>query len=170
MNSSDLTDALRRDADLVGEPPGDLLERVEQLHRRSNRRRAGLVAAAAGAVLVVAAVPLLDRPDRPDRGSVAAPAGPTTPGVAEQHADLAAEFGIVDPPVVPVVELVTPERRAALVENCLAGRGWRLVEGAYVASEAQRADFSLANYVCMASYPIDPSYVGTPEEEDRIAD
>ena len=37
MNSSDLRDALRRDAELVGEPPSDLLERVEDLRRRSTR-------------------------------------------------------------------------------------------------------------------------------------
>lgn len=193
MNSSDLRDALRRDAELVGEPPSDLLERVADLRRRSNRRRAGVVASVFGVALVVAAFPvggaLLDQPAS---GNVAAPAnaaasaadGPatgadapapapgdvTTPSVEEQRDTLAADFGITDPPDVPVLQLVTPEQRGALVESCLAERGYSLTEGFYEVPNAEMDAFDLANYICMTSYPIDPSYVGVPADEDRIVD
>ena len=190
MNSSDLRDALRRDAELVGEPPRDLLERVEDLRRRSNRRRAGVVASALGVALVVAAIPvggaLLNQPAG---GSVAAPAnaavdGPataadtpapaaaelTTPSVEEQRAALAADFGITNPPDVPVLQLVTAEQRGPLVESCLAERGYTLADGWYEVPDAEMKAFELANYICMASYPIDPSYVGVPADEDRIID
>ena len=91
-----------------------------------------------------------------------APGDLTTPSVAEQRATLAADFGITDPPDVPVLRLVTPEQRGALVETCLAERGYRLTEGFYEVPTAETDAFDLANYVCMASYPVDPSYVGSP--------
>jgi hypothetical protein len=180
MNGSDLRDALRRDAELVGEPPTDLLERVEDLRRRSKRRRAGVVASALGVALVVAAIPvggaLLDQPAG---GNVAAPADapapaaaePTTPSVAEQRADAAEMFDITDPPDVPVIALVTPEQKGALVDACMTEAGWspdRLFrEG--VPTESM-PEVNLASYICEASYPIDPSYVGVPADEDRIID
>lgn len=177
MNSSDLRDALRRDAELVGEPPRDLLERVEDLRRRSYRRRAGVAASALGVALVVAAIPvggaLLDGPVG---GNVAAPAsapapaaaGPTTPNVEQQRADAAEMFGITDPPEVPVVALVSPEEKEALVTACLAERGYTLTEGSYAIPNAELDAFHLAEYVCDVSYPIDPSYVGIPADEDRV--
>ncbi|MGY1745987.1 hypothetical protein [Blastococcus sp. SYSU D00695] len=180
MNSSDLRDALRRDAELVGEPSGDLLERVEDLRRTTARRRAGVaLASALGAALVVAAVPvggaLLDQPAT---GDAAAPAGApaptpgalTTPSVEEQLATLAADLGITDPPDVPVLRLVTPEQSEALVESCLAEHGYPLTEGSHEVPNAEVGDFDLARYICLASYPIDPSYVGGPVDEDRITD
>ncbi len=185
MNSTELRDALRRDAELVGEPPSDLLERVEELRRHSSRRRVGVAATVCAVALVVAVVPvggaLLDGPgggnaaapaDAPASADAPAPAGvgPTTPSVAEQQAALAADFGITDPPAVPVIELVTPEQRGSLVEACLAERGYTLTDGWYAVPDAQTAAFDLANYVCMASYPIDPSYVGVPPEQDRTTD
>ena len=179
MNSSDLRDALRRDAELVGEPPGDLLERVDDLRRRSNRRRASVVASVFAVGLAVAAVPvggaLLDQSVG---GSVAAPANApapapgdlTTPSVEEQRADAAEMFGITDPPAAPVVALVTPEEKEALVTACLAAGGYTLTEGSYAIPNAEVDAFHLAEYICDVSYPIDPSYVGVPADEDRVID
>jgi hypothetical protein len=50
MNTDELREALRRDAELAGRPPTDLLPRVAGLRRRSRRRLAGAV----GCVLAVA--------------------------------------------------------------------------------------------------------------------
>jgi hypothetical protein len=176
MNSSELRDALRRDAELVGEPPSDLLERVEDLRRRSTRHRAGVVASAVGVALVVAAIPvggaLLGGPAG---GNVAAPANAPAPAsgemtassVEEQRAEWAEVLGITDPPDVPVVALVTPEEKEALVTACLAERGYRLNGESYAIPDAEIDAFHLAEYICMASYPIDPS-AGVPAEQDRV--
>lgn len=96
MNGQELRDALRRDAELVGEPPGDLLERVEGLRRRSKRRRAGVAAAVVGVALLVAAIPvgraLLGRSDD---GQTVVPIGaPTEP--AEAPIELTAGDGCGD--------------------------------------------------------------------------
>ncbi|WP_346618600.1 hypothetical protein [Blastococcus montanus] len=182
MNSSDLRDALRRDAELVGEPPSDLLERVEDLRRRSNRRRTGVVASTLGVALVVAAIPvggvLLDQPAG---GNVAAPANaaadapapaaaePTTPSLEQQRADAAEMFGITDPPDVPVIALVRPEQKEALVTACMAEHGYAPTEeGHYAIPNAELAAFHRAEYICDVSYPIDPALVGVPADEDRI--
>lgn len=179
MNTSDLRDALRRDAGLVGEPPSDLLERVDDLRRRSTRRRAVAMASALGVALVVVAIPvggaLLDRPASDNLAAPANAPGPaagglTTPSVEEQRVNLAADFGIANPPEVPVVALVTPEEKEALVTACLAGRGYSLTDGFYEVPNSEMDAFNLANYICMASYPIDPSYVGVPADEDRWVD
>ncbi len=50
----------------------------------------------------------------------------------------------------------------------LAERGYSPTEGFYEVPNAEMDAFDLANYICMASYPIDPSYVGVPGE-DRVS-
>jgi hypothetical protein len=168
MNTSDLRDALRLDAELVGEPPRDLLEQVWDRRRRENRRRA---AVAFSVLLVGAGIPLGAAVLRPSAGDVAAPpAGVSTPSIEEQRAALAAEFGITDPPDVTVVQLVTPEQRGAFVEACLTEQGYSPTEGAYAVPIEETAAFDLANYICLARYPIDPSYTGVPDDEDLVVD
>lgn len=177
MNTDDLRDALRLDARQAGEPPGDLLERVEGLRRQSDRRRAGVLAAAAGVALVVAAVPAGSAwLTAPTDGDAAAPADPpagepVTPSVEAQRADAAETFGITDPPQVPVVALVTPEEKEELMDACMTAAGWPPDALFREGVPAERvAAVNLASYICEVSYPIDPSYVGVPPEEDRIID
>ncbi len=72
MNSSDLRDALRRDAELAGLPPTDLVHRVAGLRRRSHRRRAAVVGCALAIVAAVVGVSALDGVRGQDRGADAA--------------------------------------------------------------------------------------------------
>ena len=169
MNSSDLREALRRDAEMVGEPPSDLLEQVWDRRRRSSRRRLGVVAVAFGVAVVGAGIPVgaaLLSPSTtggmvaaPATFPAAAPGGITTPSIEDQQATLAADFGIADPPDVPVVQLVTPEQRKAVVEACMTEQGYPLIDGAHTIPNDEIGEFDLASYICMASYPVDPAYV-----------
>lgn len=72
MNSSDLRDALRRDAELAGLPPTDLVHRVAGLRRRSHRRRAAVVGCALAIIAAVVGVSVLDGARGDDRRSEAA--------------------------------------------------------------------------------------------------
>ena len=67
MNTDELRDALRRDAELAGLPPTDLVARVAGLRRRAERRRAGLVVCAGAVVAAVVGVSLLDGAGERDR-------------------------------------------------------------------------------------------------------
>jgi hypothetical protein len=58
MNDLDLTIALHRDADLVGEPSPGLLEQLTERRQRQGRQRAGLLAATLGVVVIAAGIPL----------------------------------------------------------------------------------------------------------------
>lgn len=60
MNSSELREALRRDAELAGLPPTDLVRRVAGLRRRSRRRWAGVAGCALAIVAAVVGVAALD--------------------------------------------------------------------------------------------------------------
>ena len=175
MNSSELRAALHRDAELAGEPPGDLLQQVWDRRRRVDRRRAGIAAVTLGVAVLGAGIPVGAAlfGGSPGGEGVAASAGgpapaaaePTTPSVAEQRASLAAQFGIPNPPEVPVLQLVTPQQRGPLVQACMTGRGYPLGQDSYRVPVEETAGFRLAQYVCHASYPIDPSYVGVPADE-----
>jgi hypothetical protein len=58
MNDLDLTTALQRDADLVGEPAPDLLDQLRRRRQHQSRQRAGLLAAVAAVVVIAAGIPL----------------------------------------------------------------------------------------------------------------
>ncbi|MGY1619390.1 hypothetical protein ACI797_21835 [Geodermatophilus sp. SYSU D00691] len=58
MNDLDLRAALHRDADLVGEPAPDLLDRLYDRRRHQQRTRIALAGAVAAVVLVVAGIPV----------------------------------------------------------------------------------------------------------------
>lgn len=66
MNTDELREALRRDAELAGRPPTDLVHRVAGLRRRGHRRRAAVVGCALAIVAAVVGVAVLDgvRDDR----------------------------------------------------------------------------------------------------------
>lgn len=76
--------------------------------------------------------------------------------IEDQLADLAASLNISEPPDVDIVRLVTPEERGELVEPCMAERGYSADVLEDVGIPAERADaYNLAQYVCMAKYPVD---------------
>ena len=101
MNTDELRDALRRDAELAGRPPTDLVHRVAGLRRRSHRRRAAVVGGALAIVVAVVGVSVLDgvRDDRPSEaavgvdGGAAAEAGVDTEALAQAYRDLMANAG-----------------------------------------------------------------------------
>ncbi|SDE35655.1 hypothetical protein SAMN05660485_00684 [Blastococcus fimeti] len=68
MNTSELRDELRRDADLAGLPPTDLVTRVAGLRRRSRRRSAAVAGGALAVAVAVAGISALDGVRAQDRG------------------------------------------------------------------------------------------------------
>ena len=77
MNDADLRAALHRDAELAGEPPADLLDRLRRRRDRQRHQRLGIAASVLGVVLVAGGVPLAaSLLDGPDGGPAAPP--PTT--------------------------------------------------------------------------------------------
>lgn len=94
---------------------------------------------------------------------------PETLSVEEQVADLADSLNITDPPAVETVRLVTPEERGPLVDACLAEQGYSSLDLLEVGiPEEQLGAFELAQFICMAKYPIDPEYT-SPWSEDQIS-
>ncbi|WP_157519089.1 hypothetical protein [Modestobacter sp. Leaf380] len=81
--------------------------------------------------------------------------------IEQQQQELAAGFGISDPPPVEVIRLVTPEDRQQLVADCLLEQGFDTAEiiDSGLPSD-QVAAYNLAEYVCAASYPINPDFMG----------
>ncbi len=67
MNPSELRDALRRDADLAGLPPTDLVNRVAGLRRRSRRRWTAALACVCAVAVAFAGISALDGGREPDR-------------------------------------------------------------------------------------------------------
>jgi hypothetical protein len=130
----------------------------EALAAQRNRRRQ--VAGMAAAVVAVGA----DRLGHdPVGGNAAAPTTAATATdsqmtVAEQQASFATYLKITDPPQVPVIRLVTNEERQVLLDACLDQSGWDTKAGFPV---DQKAAYDLANYICMASYPVYPELTGT---------
>lgn len=93
MNTDELREALRRDAELAGRPPTDLAPRVAGLRRRSTRRRAGVVGCVLAIAAAVLGVSVLDGAREQDGsgaggagidGGSAAVAGIDTEAVAEE--------------------------------------------------------------------------------------
>ena len=72
MNTDELRDALRRDAELAGRPPTDLVHRVAGLRRRSRRRWSGVVGCVLAVAVAVAGVSALDGARQQGRGVDAA--------------------------------------------------------------------------------------------------
>jgi hypothetical protein len=77
--------------------------------------------------------------------------------VEQQAAQLAGELGVTDPPKVEPVRLVKPEERGPLVEACMAEQGYSAQRLAEEGIPLEQTDaHALADFTCMASYPIDP--------------
>ncbi len=72
MNTSELREALRRDAELAGRPPTDLVHRVAGLRRRSRRRWTTALACACAVAVAVGGLAVLDGLRGDDRQSEAA--------------------------------------------------------------------------------------------------
>ncbi|SDF92808.1 hypothetical protein SAMN05660662_3885 [Blastococcus aurantiacus] len=91
MNTDELREALRRDAELAGRPPTDLVPRVAGLRRRSTRRRAGVVSCVLAIAVAVGGLTILDGAREQDRGaagqdgSSAAAAGVDTEAAAAAY-------------------------------------------------------------------------------------
>ncbi len=71
MNTDELRDALRRDAELAGRPPTDLVHRVSGLRRRTRRRWAGVVACVLAMAGAVGGLTVLDGAREQDRDAAA---------------------------------------------------------------------------------------------------
>ncbi len=82
MNSTELREALRRDADLAGLPPTDLVHRIAGLRRRSRRRWTTVLACVCAVAVAVVGVSALDGARGPDRGSDSAAGGDAQAGSA----------------------------------------------------------------------------------------
>lgn len=119
--------------------------------------RIGRIAAVSGAFLVIATLTT----GCGGEGSTESGQSVDQVGVAEQQEQLAAALRIDDPPAVEVVRVVTPEERGALVDACLAEQGFPVGEGSPGIPESQMEAFDLAQFVCMARYPVDPELSGT---------
>ena len=71
MNTDELRDALRRDAELAGLPPTDLVHRVSGLRRRTRRRWAGVAACLLAIAGAVGGLTALDGARERDEGAAA---------------------------------------------------------------------------------------------------
>lgn len=86
MNTDDLREALRRDAELAGRPPTDMLHRVDGLRRRSNRRRIAVLGCAAAIAAAVVGVAVLDGAREAGRSSDTSAAAEAGTGVDPEAA------------------------------------------------------------------------------------
>lgn len=96
MNTDELREALRRDAELAGRPPTDLVPRVAGLRRRSRRRWTTALACAVAVAVAVAGIAALDGVRERDRSadSGAAAAVVIDPeAAAQEYRELIANAG-----------------------------------------------------------------------------
>lgn len=77
----------------------------------------------------------------------------------EALADLAEMLQISDPPVVEVVREITPAESKQVVDECLADRGWPVVDGGIEFAPDQEASLNMDIYRCSAMYPIRQEYL-----------
>jgi hypothetical protein len=80
-------------------------------------------------------------------------------------------FGIKNPEPVEVVAWVLPEEQDQYRVPCVADEGFaKEADGSYFTPEDQKSAFFLAQYVCMAKYPVSPQYlVPITDEQLKIA-
>lgn len=96
MNTDELREALRRDAELAGRPPTDLVPRVAGLRRRSRRRLAGVMGCVLAVAVAVGGLTVLDgaRGGAPgDDQSAAAAAGIDVEAIAQEYRESIANAG-----------------------------------------------------------------------------
>jgi hypothetical protein len=90
-------------------------------------------------------------------GQEAAGELPGTISVEQQAAQLAANLGVKNPPKITPIRLIKPEERGELVDACMTKLGYSPKRLAEEGIPHEQADaHALADYTCMASYPIDP--------------
>lgn len=145
MNTSDLTHALRVDADLAGPPPADLMDRIDAAARARRRRVVSTGVAVVVAALVALAVPTVTGLVGGDRGAVASGGpgalgpvtGAPTRGSLAQDTDLVrAVRGLDWPELSPadagaprVVHDPAPQTRRVVFLGDVAGTRYALVAG-----------------------------------------
>jgi hypothetical protein len=128
VNTDELREALRRDAELAGRPPTDLVPRVAGLRRRGHRRRAAVVGCALAIVAAVAGVAVLDGvrgDDRPSEsaagvggGAAAEAAGVDTERIAQEYRDIIGNTGgAASRPIAPESLVEFLPNRQYLVRN-----------------------------------------------------
>jgi hypothetical protein len=96
VNPTELREALRRDAELAGRPPTDLVHRVAGLRRRSRRRWTAVLACVCAVALAVVGVAALDGAREQDRradGGAAAAAVADPEAAAQAYREVIANRG-----------------------------------------------------------------------------
>lgn len=89
-------------------------------------------------------------------GAVSADGGPYD----EQLARAAEQFGITDPPSVPVVREITTDESKRVHNECLVDSGWpQNPDGSFDIADGQRQAMDLAFYRCLAAYPVREAYL-----------
>lgn len=82
------------------------------------------------------------------------------PALQKWRADVAAQYGITDPPHVEPVKTVLPEEATAYIDACMKDKGFASTgAGAYSYPVDQQEAFNLARYECTVAYPPDPAYL-----------
>jgi hypothetical protein len=122
MNDLDLSAALHRDADLVGEPSPDLLDQLGRRRARERRRRTALLAAMAGVLVIGAGIPLgrsflISSDARPaTQGTVElTPSVTPTPSVSSEAPPPAA---VTPPPATPEPPVISSAPLVAADPPC----------------------------------------------------
>lgn len=99
-------------------------------------------------------------------------AGSADPATEREEwlASYAAAHDIDPVPEVAVVHVVTPSESKAVVDECVVDQGWeQLPDSTFQYPSEQDQAFALAMYVCMASYPVDPTLTGPPDQDQWAA-
>lgn len=116
MNTDELREALRRDAELAGLPPTDLVPRVAGLRRRSHRRLTGVVSCVLAIAVAVAGPAVLDGVRGDDRG-VDAAAEVDVGAEADEEAAAAAYRASIANANAAVSSVIDPQSLAEYLPN-----------------------------------------------------
>lgn len=81
------------------------------------------------------------------------------PSSDEALADLAEMYGIQDPPEVDPIRHITPSESKILIDECMRGRGWSVVDGHIQFTSEQRDSLNMDSYICAAQYPVRQEYL-----------
>ena len=144
-------------------PPLD--RATDALVLRLASRRAGHSLAALLAVMgLIACAPAEQANWRPTSEVTGSGLGQGPATFAEVLGDVAQMYDIQDPPPVEVIHEITPAESKKVLDDCLAERGWTMVNGSFQFPGEQHDAFKLDSYVCIASYPIRAEYL-TPMDD-----
>lgn len=124
-----------------------------------------------------------DEPTPPDRGTAAPSATTGEQGAVDESAvdaylaQIADMYGIVNPPEVERVRVVSIQDQASVVAACLQDQGFNATANAdgsweVETTSAQATSLDMAEYTCVAQYPLDPEQTRplTSDQKDVVAD